>query len=221
MDQLFSDLFESCDQDFLAFLNRYSASRNENKVKEMIYEAHHFIQSLPDSFHWLRRKAEALNGTVETFLESAAFQEMKAEIDGNLTTALECFCKGMELLETAGITSLIPKCRLEIETVDQLIHGFRTLSFSEFAAAAQDMKFQTYTASKAEKESYSEIKDKVSFFRDKGKERMKKVRSYLSRPIEDYLEDMNATYPDAVYLCRLVESFDRIYKEKKRKEGAD
>jgi len=37
--------------------------------------------------------------------------------------------------------------------------------------------------------------------------------------MESYLDDLNRTHRDALYLCRLVEEFDRIYKEKKQGKG--
>lgn len=219
MEQLFSELFESCDQDFLAFLNKYSVTKNENAVKEMIFEAHNFIQSIPDSFGWLREKSEQLNCTAEEFLKGAAFKEIRKTIEGSLSLALSYFYKAQEALEIEGISSLIPKCDLEIETLETLISNFESRPFEEFAALVPNIKFQTYTASKEEKELYSEIKDTVSLFRDKGKDQIKKIRSYLNSSIEEQVSDINKTYPEALYLCRLVEGFDGIYKDKKKKKG--
>jgi recombination helicase AddA, Firmicutes type len=219
MEQLFTDLFESGNQDFLAFLNQYSVTKNENAVKEMIYEAHNFIQSIPDSFLWLREKIEELNGSMEEFVAGAAYHEIRNEVDRSLTFARSCFLKAREVLEIQGISSLVPKCDLEIDMVEGLLESFGQLSFSEFAAMAQDIKFQTYMASKEEKEIYAEIKDIVSQYRDKGKAIIKKVcTQYLNISLEEYLADINQTYPEALTLCFLVESFDSLYKEKKKRK---
>ena len=220
MEQLFSNLFESSNQDFLDFLSKFSLTKNDNAVKEMIYEVHGFIQSIPDSFDWLRRRAEELSMTREAFEKSAAFSELRGEIHRNLTLAHNCFLQVEEILEAQGIGSLSAKCKLEIEIMDSLRNGFKTLSFDEFAGMMAGVKFQTYTASKEDKESYEEIKEAVAALRDQGKGLVKSLTAqYLSRPLEAYVEDMNRTHLDARSLCMLVEEFDRLYKAKKQNKG--
>lgn len=220
MEQLFSNLFESCSQDFLDFLSKFALTKNDNAVKEMIYVVHNFIQSIPESFLWFRERAEALSCTKEEFADSAAFFEIQGEIARSLAHAESCFIKVGELIEMQGISSLIPKWKLEMETLESLRQGFETLTFDEFARLISDVKFQTYTASKAEKECYEEIKESVASLRDQGKSMIKKLASqYMARPLNTYVEDINNTYQDAIYLSFLVEEFDRLYKERKRNKG--
>ena len=220
MEQLFSSLFESCSQDFIDFLNKFAGTKNDNAVREMIFETHNFIRSIPDSFAWLRKQAEALACSKEAFEASPAFREIKGEIAGNLALAEDCFARAGEVLEDHGIFSLIPKWMLEMETLTDLRLGFDNLSFDEFGSMISGVKFQTYTASKAEKDLYEEIKDSVSSLRDQGKVLVRKlVNQYFVRPVMSYAEDLNRTRPDAMYLCYLVEEFDRIYREKKQGKG--
>lgn len=220
MEQLFSGLFESGSQDFIDFLCKYAVTKNDDAVKEMIFEAHNFVQSIPDSFAWLREQAEALSCTEEAFKNSAAFQEIQGEIGRSLASAESCFARVGEILEVQGIASLIPKWKLEMEAFEALKSGFVSLPFDEFGKLVSDMKFQTYTASKEDKEDYEGIKESVSSLRDTGKSLVRKLSGqYFSRPVAAYVEDLNRTYGDALYLCDLVEEFDRIYKEKKQNKG--
>ena len=220
MEQLFSNRFQASNQDFLQFLNKFASTKNDNGVKDMIYEAHSFIQSIPESFSWLREKAEDLCTSREGFENTSAFHEIRTDIERNLSLAEKCFLKAGDLIESQGIASLVPKNKLEIDCVTALRQSFGTLSFDEFGALITGTKFQTYTASKAEKESYEEIKEAVSAFRDQGKAIVKKLISqYFSRPLESFTEDLAKTCDDARYLCGLVEEFDSLYKERKRKKG--
>ncbi len=220
MEQLFSNLFESCNQDFIDFLSKFAMTKNDNAVKEMIYEAHNFIQSIPDSFLWLRARAEELAGSKEAFEKSEAFREINGEINRNLVLAERCFAKVGEMLEDKGISSLAAKWKLESETLEGLRYGHETLPFDEFGSLISEVKFQTYTASKEEKEIYEEVKEAVSSLRDQGKAIIRKLMAqYFSRPISSYTEDMNRTYPDGLYLCTLVEEFDKLYKERKQNKG--
>lgn len=220
MEQLFSDLFESRSQDFLEFLSKFALTKNDDAVKEMIFEAHRFIQSIPDSFVWLRKRADELSFTKEAFEQSVAFREIKGEIMRNLSLAEDCFLKAEELLEIQGISSLIPKCRLELEALKSLRCGFEALTFDEFGGMIAQVGFQRYVASKEEKESYEEIKETITSLRNQGKALVKDLTSqYFTRPLEAYVSDLNKTHSDALYLCFLVEQFDRIYKEKKLNKG--
>lgn len=220
MEQLFSNLFESCSQDFIDFLSKFAMTKNDNGVKDMIYEAHNFIQSIPDSFLWLRERAEELACSKEAFESSSAFREIKGEINRNIVLAESCFAKVGEILEDNGLSGLAAKWKLENETLEALRFGYETLPFDEFGSLISKVKFQTYTAPKEEKEVYEEVKEAVSSLRDQGKAIIRKLTAqYFARPISSYAEDMNRTYQDALYLCVLVEEFDRLYKERKQNKG--
>lgn len=220
MEQLFSNMFESCSQDFIDFLSKFAITKNDNAVKDMIYEAHNFIQSIPDSFIWLRNRAEELACSREAFEDSATFHEVKADIARNLILAESCFDKAGELLDGQGLSGLAAKWKLEMETLEALRRAFENLSFDEFGKRITEVKFQTYSAGKEEKETYEEIKEAVSSLRDQGKAIIRKLATqYFLRPFSSYTEDLNKTYQDALYLCTLVEEFDRLYKEKKRSKG--
>lgn len=220
MEQLFSSMFDSCSQDFIDFLNKFAVTKNDNAVKDMIYEAHEFIQSIPDSYEWLRAQAEKLSLTREEFENSSAFHEIRNGISKSLSLAEGYFERAGELLEDHGLASIIPKWTLDMEAFRILRNGFETLSFDEFGRLVSDLKFQTYTASKDEKEAYEEIKEFVSSLRDQAKNAVRKLTSqYFARPLDFYVEDLNKTCRDALYLSRLVEEFDRIYKDKKQKKG--
>ncbi len=220
MEQLFSDLFDSCSQDFIDFLSKFAVTKNDNNVKEMISETHNFIQSIPDSFAWLRKQAQALSCSKEEFGKSPAFREIKGEISRSLALAENCFERAGEILEYHGISSLIPKWKLDMETLADLRHGFESLPFDEFGALICGVKFQTYAAAKAEKDLYEEIKETVASLRDQGKTRIRKLAGqYCARTVTSYVEDLNRTCRDALYLCYLAEEFDRIYKDKKKNKG--
>ncbi|HML37090.1 MAG TPA: helicase-exonuclease AddAB subunit AddA [Bacillota bacterium] len=217
VEELFSSMFESGSQDFIDFLSKFAMTKNDNAAKEMILEVHSFIQSIPDSFAWLRDRAEELACSREAFENSAAFREIRGEIARNLALAESCFSRAGELLEVQGIGSLIPKWKLDMQALADLRSGFETLTFDEFGALASGLKFQTYTAAKGEKEAYEEIRESVSALRDQGKSAVKKLAAqYFTRPLSAYVEDINRTYRDGLYLCFMVEEFDRIYREKKQ-----
>jgi hypothetical protein len=137
--------------DFIDFLSKFALTKNDGTAKDMIYTVHNFIQSIPDSFAWLREKAAQLAYTQESFEKSPAYREIRGEIKRNLSLAEDCFLRAGEILEEHGLTGLASKWRLEMETLEALNEIFEELSFDEFGRLISGVKFQTYTAPKEEK----------------------------------------------------------------------
>jgi ATP-dependent helicase/nuclease subunit A len=220
MEELFSSMFESGDQDFIDFLSKYALTKNDNAAREMIFTAHNFVQSIPDSLPWLREQAERLAYTAESFEKSPAYQEIRGEIARNLVEAMDYFARAGEILKEHGLYSLVPKWKLDMEALEALRESFDTLPFDEFGKLVSEMRYQIYSASKAEKEAYEEAKETVAALRDRGKAAVRKLGTkYFIRPLAFYIDDLNKTQKDALFLCHLVEEFDRLYKEKKRAGG--
>lgn len=219
MEQLFTELFQSDSGDFLAFLNQYALSKNENHVKEMIFETYQFIQSIPDSFAWLEEAVKGLGRSKEAFLESGAFGEIKNDLEKGLGLAKAYFLRVRDLLEDHGISSLVTKCDQDIkalEEVETCLHQ----DYEAFAQAMRTIKFQVFAVAKAEKEDYEEIKEDVTVLRDKAKAIIKKLTGlYLLKSLEEYVEELNLSQPAGAYLCQLVKGFHRMYKEHKEEKG--
>ncbi len=220
MEWLFEQLFESCNQDFLDFLRKFGKTKNDNQVKELILEVHRFIQSIPDSFGWFEKQVESLRMQEDDFLISAGYACIRQDIRATFLETKQCFEQVGEILEQEGIESLIPKWKLDMEVVSELIDKLDFLKFDEIGEMLQTIKFQTFAASKGDKEAYAEVKDIITGLRDQGKQGIKKISlMYLSRPLSSYLADINCTYQDGISLLFLVKEFDRLYKEKKRTRG--
>lgn len=220
IEQLFEELFASDDEQFLFFLKKFSQTKNENKAKEMILAVHEFIQSIPDPLDWLSAQTKVLKATEEDFLAGPVFAEMKKDIERALRKAKSCFQLAGELLEEQQLAGLLAKWKLEMQALDQLGEGMEAGSFDEMMGVWQEVKFQTYTAPKVEKESYEGIKEEVTALRNQGKALIKKISAkYGVRSLGDYREELRQTGDDAAYLAFLVAAFDRIYKEKKEKKG--
>lgn len=125
LEEVFTDLFESGDPEFLRFLDQYGSGKNENDVKDMILRVHEFIQSLPDPFGWLEEKTEALAASAEQFAESPAFQVMCGEIDSGLELCVFYLKEAERLLEEGGAASLLPKIAADIRLAESALCALR------------------------------------------------------------------------------------------------
>jgi len=220
MDQLFEELFQSKDAEFINFLTKFATSKNENDVKSMILEVHKFIQSMPDSFQWLENQIEQLSNSEDAFLAGELYAALRREIERGLGSARKCFEKSEKLILDAGVSSLIIKCKNERASIGALMECFLTRPFDEFAKEARCVKFETFRASKAEEEIYSEIRERVKANRDNGKTFIKTIiEKYMGKPLADTIFQQQETYKDGLYLCKMVENFDGLYRQKKKEKG--
>ncbi|MEG1583771.1 MAG: helicase-exonuclease AddAB subunit AddA, partial [Anaerovorax sp.] len=219
MEQLFSDRFQSGEEEFLWFLNEYGKTKNENAVKGMVLNTHTFIQSVPEPYVWLKEQIEILNCSKEEFFKTSAFSEMKGDIERGLKLAVSAFTKVGEILEDNGLSSLVPKSKEELELVERILLSFETGDFEESLGLLSRIKYPQFRVSKEEKEVYEELKEAVSYVREDGKAQIKRlVNQYGIRSLDDYIGEMNGTYRGAFYLGKLVEDFNQLYREKKEEK---
>lgn len=220
MDQLFEELFQSRNAEFIHFLTKFATSKNENDVKTMIVEVHKFIQSMPDSFNWLEKQIEQLSYDEEGFLSGQLYAALRLEIQRALMSAKKCFKKSEKLILEAGVTSLATKSKNESAYIEALMASFLTRPFDEFAEETRCIKFETFRVSKAEDVIYSDIRDQVKASRDHGKTFIKSIiEKYMGKPLTDTIFEQQETYKDALYLYKMVENFDGLYCQKKKEKG--
>lgn len=221
MDKLFHDNFEAGKEDFLWFLNEYATVKNENSVRNMIIDTYSFIQSIPDSFNWLDSEVEKLKSFEGSLCEKQLGKEIRLSIYESLKKAEELFNKVGQILESAGIEGIYKKWKLEIieikERLNLFIKNFQNDDdFSRALQILSSISYQTYRATKEEKEDYESIKEEVAELRTKGKDIIKKVITfYGNKSVKKYLEEIQETYKCAKCLSILVKEFEVNYKKEK------
>lgn len=222
MEELFDERFQRKDQEFLSFLRAYAGSKNEKSAKEMILYTYQFIQSIPNSFEWLSQNVAKLKEGMEEFENSAVFQQLKENINDKLFLSLSYFKQAENLLLEFELERLSKKCALDIFELEEMQSALEMHSFEDTIKKmnAYKGKFQRLVAGKDEKETYQEIKDRVSAFRDKGKEIFNRLcEQFGTRSLKELMEEMQETYPYANILYCLVEDFEKKYTERKQKKG--
>jgi ATP-dependent helicase/nuclease subunit A len=238
MEELFETLFEARDEIFLNILNKYATTKSDDAVKGMILETHNFIQSIPDSFGWLQAQVKAQGDSIEEFYKGPVFQEIKEEIKRSLCLVYNIFSKVKEMLELQGISSLVLKCEKDLDAIEEMMNAFKAMelaleseentrssegqseSFEALSCLISGFRAETFRVPKEEKEDYEEIKEAVKAYRDRGKDILNKLKNtYLVKPMDEFVQELQDTYEDARGLEKLVREFDKIYKEKKQKKG--
>lgn len=216
MDQLFHEEFEKKHPSFIRFLDWYATGKSEQDAKDMISYVHNFIQSMPRPFDWLKQAAQDLAVDKEVFKKSAAWKYRCDQKKHLLELSAAYFRQVYDRVEEEGLESLVPKAKADLEAVEA------RLSNEPPEAGLPDgaVKFAVFTAGKADKETYAEVKEEITALRDRGKELWNQAwKQYGDHDAENQIRIMNETAWAGEELYRLTKRFDELYREKKEERG--
>ncbi len=220
LDELFRDLFEQDDAQFLDFLRAYASDRNEQSLKENILSIYATIQSIPHPFSWLAESVKALDVDTETFWESKLGAFIKEDMAKSVSQILEGFRRAGELAENAGVEGIYHKNLEDLERLEPLERFVEEGDWDEAARLLQGFKANAMRAKKDEKEDYEPIKEEMANAREYGKKQIKALKErYFSQPLEMRISDMQAVRPLARYLEELLLEFDRRFQAAKREKN--
>jgi ATP-dependent helicase/nuclease subunit A len=232
MTEMFEDLYEEKQQDFMELLESYGSSRNDQAIQDMVMDLYFFIQSDPWPDRWLDKMACAMDipegvDFSSTPWGSVIIDTMKLEITG-LYNALS---RAVAVLKYAeGLEKYIPVFEEDLASISDLlktVEGIPSPSSPEDMAVDIDYWNRLYEslhsiefsrlpiASKnADKEKQQYVKD----LRDGVKNTIKRFKQKLmNAESENIIKDIKALYPLMLCLVRLVREFTQRYSEKKRK----
>lgn len=202
---------------FTEFLRMYADVRSEENVRLMIQEVYRFIMSMPDPFGWLADAVDAIKNDVTEFEASPVYAAMRGETVKALKRAAAIYESVCDII--ADMPSITPKAQLDMDGLSAMLDAAENGSDAELKTALA-MKFQTFRASKDDKESYAEVKDLVSSKRDAVKKIIKELNNeQYSVSLEDAVERVRDTYEAARYLEDLVRDFHERFTEKKRERN--
>ncbi len=220
MEELFDHFFASGDQDFINFLNKYAASKNESKVKTIIDSAYHLIQSIPDSFGWLNQNIESLQRSKEEFLESQVAREIKKTIKRNIGISVRSFKMAEDLILEEGLPILAAKAKVDVEQLLSIAEVIDDMSLENILDKISSVQFQRFNVSKEEKEGYEVIKEKIEKIRIKGKSFIGSIKeNYAVRSLDEYINDLQMTVEDSKYLQVLILEYHKLFKLKKEEKN--
>ena len=220
LDTLLEKEFAEDSPDFPEFMQNYASSKNEDAVRKMIFDTYDFIQTLPQADSWLEEKVEELNQSSAEFEQGTVFQVLKSQIEYDLNRSLAKSQVLIRLLNENGLDSLAGKAQLDGENITSLLHSLANDSFQIFLNDLWEMKFQTFRATKDEKETYEDIKASVTSKRDSIKKDINRCKSlFPDGTMDSRIIEINGTYKSASVLADLVRKFGKIFTEVKMNEN--
>lgn len=216
LDILLEGKFEEQDPQFIKFMKDYASSKNEESVRSMILSTYDFVQTIPDWEGWLSANVESLNNKVAKFMDSWVFKTLKSQIEYDLNRGFSKNRALSEYLAENDLSGLSEKAKIDGEQIKALIHTLENDSFEIFLSNVFDMKFQTFRASKDEKETYAVLKPTVEKRRKSIKDDINKTKTlFPDGKVESRVKEINETYDSAKVLASLVHDFSRVFSKMK------
>ncbi|MDO5303091.1 MAG: helicase-exonuclease AddAB subunit AddA [Clostridia bacterium] len=211
MDNLMEECFEEGKPAFHEFLDKYSSSRNQRKVRNIIDDTYNSLQALPYPWKWLDENIDELRRTPEEYEGSQLEKQINAILLRTAEEILETVKRREEILSGYGLDRLSQKVyEKEILPLEEAWDGFsRDGDMSYLKGAILHFETDRLTANKEEKEIYADCKGQVQDLGKTARELAKGVGDYLDwEVLRQSIEDMNATVPEAETLRELLVGFD-------------
>ena len=220
LDEMFEDLFNSDDEDFIYFLNHYCTSKSNQNVKDMITYLNTFLESLPNSEEYLEK---IKNGNA--FDENSYAEYAREYIEESLKLIISDLEKAKDLLLNPGVSAASPMPKLAAK-VSEDIDGLKAVLESinangiDACSALGEFKFQRMAKTNDEKPSFELIGDKFDILRKSATDEMKSlVKDFGSISLEKLKAEKEAVKKPLNILASLTEDFRNRYQSKKREHN--
>ncbi|MCQ2553367.1 MAG: UvrD-helicase domain-containing protein, partial [Clostridia bacterium] len=224
LDEMFEELFEAEDPDFIDFLNCYCSPKSNQNAKEMILAFHNFLESLPNPEVY----AEAIkNGSA--FDDEKYLSFFKAIVQNSLSNSLSALDRAKNMLlhpENEVDETLVdavtpcPKLAEKVATDYEELKAIYDKIESdgvEYIKLLSEYSFMRMAATNPEKPTYNLIKGKFAFIRDIATSAVKKMKAdYSSFSIEGFMAEKQAMEKPLSTLVSLTNNFTDRYQAKKR-----
>ncbi len=225
MQELLEDCFEQGSEEFRTFLDDYCSSRDNETLKDMIFDFHSFMQSLPDADEWFQSAMQSLTASDIPLENKPILVYLARRIDDGLNMTISYFNKAIDLLtdikDADGrpvLMRLAQKMKEDVSAVESIKEVLVSGKFETAVAAIRaGIAFSRISADKSEKPYYEEnLKEDVTEYRDAGKRRFKKILQWCTFGDFPAVQDEFAMIGSvAATFYRLACDFDHRYAQKK------
>ncbi|MGI6203984.1 MAG: helicase-exonuclease AddAB subunit AddA [Anaerovoracaceae bacterium] len=224
MDETFERLFESDYEAMSDFLAAYSTYRNDDVIKRQIIKLYDDIRSIPDYMDWFRTQAGSLGGDCDDFLGSARFEAMRSTVLYELSKSRRFFIRAKEIADSYDLTEGFPFYDEDIAKIDSLAETAENSGYDEIRDAMLGYRPSKMAGPRQGHEhydAYKAVKKQISSLRNSGKNIITKkiIPGYFSESLEASVMLMNRSADRALFLCKIMETFETVFREKKAERG--
>lgn len=228
LDELFSQLYDENNEDFLHLLSVYASSRSDSGLSDLVRHIYNFTRAIPYPMDWLYQKVDQLkcpNGIFETLWFKDGFASCKKALDDAITFAE----KGLYMMcETHDLDGFIANNPPEknVPVYDEwkayykafyydyvLLRELQNADFKRISWLLGDFSFSSLARldSKSDEE-----KGILKALRERVKSAISKAKEFVLFDTTETEKQMREIlYPTALALAGLVEKYDDLFTKKK------
>ena len=215
LDRVLEEFYQSLEQEdeqALLLAETLGAGRDDRKLQALVLELHEKIQSHPYPLRWLSKVREDWENLPEDLAQSSYGRVI---IEDTLRRA----AFWAEQLESAAES--MASCEVLYNAfADRFLEVAAQLRQYETAAqqgwdAMGQIKPAFRRAGSVRGEDYVADKERITAFRDRCKDDLKKTAAIYEVPAEEYLQDLRMMAPAMLALIRLTQAFTEAYQAEK------
>ena len=217
LDELFEELYEKQDENFLKLVDNYTTYRDDANLKDLVLKTYKYIQSCPFPEEWLEEKVNLFNvDETEDFSNTIWGKILLEEIRENL----ENFVK-----ELSGIYSKLTKDRQLDKFSKVIADDIDNYNELLYYASKWDSIYETacsiiYEKWPVDRKIDSELKEQAKEVRNKEKDRFKSIKEkILIYNSAEAMRDIKEMYDILKTLKNIVLEFQNRFIKKKREKN--
>ncbi|MDD6214536.1 MAG: helicase-exonuclease AddAB subunit AddA [Firmicutes bacterium] len=232
MEELFSQLYDEGDEEFLNLLCLYASSRSDDGLASLVQYIHRFTRSIPTPFDRLDEMAEDLL-CADGIQNTAWFKKGFVLCRRNISDLQKLVNQGLSIMLGHDFSEqflhdnppeksvpAFDEWRSYYRAFYAYYFMFKDCSEADFDTLSRLISSFSYPALSALKSKDDEIKDRLKAIIASIKAIYPQIKDFVCNPLADIqAQSREKLYPVARALINLVKKFDNLYYEKKSRKN--
>lgn len=219
IDELFEDLYDENDEEFLNLVEAFSNSKSDDNLKDIIKDLYRFSMSGPWPEKWLKEKSEEFN-LEEGFDGSIWVNILKRELLVETESYINLYNRALEIIkETDGLEPYIPQFTDELSNLINLRDSLNG-NIKNIENAICNLQFARLKTVKKSSVSDEGAQEFVKRIRDDCKKKMCAiVKDPVFNNIGESLDTVRKCYPYMKKLSEITLEFGKRFSDRKKERN--
>lgn len=219
MEEIFEDKYEKEDVDFLNLLDKYTTYKDDQPLKDLMFELYDFILTVPDPIKWLEDSISKFNINVNDFSET---QWGRLILDNTREKVEDCILS----LETA---SKIVENSVDLADFNRILNqdlvDLKTINFDNWNSAYKKINYKSenwerWPSRSKLGELEKELKESAKKIRDEVKDIFnKEICKLFFCDSKESISDLKEMYDSLNSIKSIILEFDEKFKKKKNEKN--
>ncbi|MGL5151867.1 MAG: helicase-exonuclease AddAB subunit AddA [Clostridium sp.] len=221
IDELFDEMYDNEDSEFLNLVEAYCNSKDDKKLKELVLDIFRFSMSGPWPEKWLNDSAEEFNiKTLEDLNNTNWVKILKNDAKTEVDSCINMLGRGLEIIYTSQeLTPYIENFEDDINQLNALLDVCND-GIIELYNGFNKVDFKRIKTIKKKDITDESIQKTVKDIRDGVKKKIKGIKENIfSMNPNEFLESTQMVYPYMKKLAELVLEFKKRFELKKKEKG--